>query len=247
RQRSLNDPAGRFAAKASRSLPGLLALLLGSRLALGLVYSVVIPPWEGVDEDAHFSYAQYLAAHHRLLSSADPEAAQIREKHQPPLYYLLLAALLAPLRASQPYPVVVRNPYLASGAGKNYAIQPSVVTDIDQVLLRALYAARWLTVLISTVGAVAVFCAARRIWPTQPMPALTVTAMYAFWPEQLYLGSVVNNDAIITALSALTFYFAVRTVLDGVTPGRILFLIGSLAAATLTKLNGLSLGLPAVI
>src|SRR5205085_7978642 len=29
--------------------------------------------------------------------------------------------------------------------------------------------------------------------------------------------------------------------------GRILFLIGSLAAATLTKLNGLSLGLPAVI
>ncbi len=219
-------------------------ILLSSRLALGVTYSLVIPPWEGVDEDAHFAYAQYLAAHRHLLRSSDPEAERIREKHQPPLYYLLVAAVLVPLRASQPYAVVVRNPYLPSGAGYNYAIQPNPVADSAQVLLRALYAARWLTVLISTVGAVAIYCAARRIWPAQPLPALTATAMYAFWPQQLYLGSVVNNDALITAWSALTFYLAVRVVLDGASPSRVLFLDGSLAAAALTKLNGLSLGLP---
>jgi 4-amino-4-deoxy-L-arabinose transferase-like glycosyltransferase len=247
RQRSHSGPAGRFASSRPGSPPGLLLLLLSARLAVGVAYSLVIPPWEGVDEDAHFAYAQYLAAHHDLLSCADPEAAQIRENHQPPLYYLLVAAVLVPLRASQPPVVVARNPYLSAGAGFNYAIQPAQVDPAAQSVLRALYAARWLTIVLSTAGALAVYCSARRLWPTQPLAALTATAIYAFWPEQLYLGSVVNNDALVTAWSALIFYIALRVVLDGATPGRVLLLVGSLAAAALTKLNGLSLGLPVVI
>jgi len=232
---------------SSRAASALVVLLLAARLALGCAYSLVIPPWEGVDEDAHFAYAQYLAAHGHLLSSGDPEAAQIRENHQPPLYYALVAAVLIPLHASQPYPAITRNPYLSSGAGYNYAVQPLQVAGPALAILHALYAARWLTVLLSTASALAVYFAARRVWPAQVLPAVAATALYAFWPQQLYLSSVVNNDALVTAWSALLFYSALRVAVDGVTPGRVLLLFGSLAAAALTKLNGLALSLPAAV
>jgi 4-amino-4-deoxy-L-arabinose transferase-like glycosyltransferase len=225
----------------------LLVLLLATRLALGGVYSLVIPPWEGVDEDAHFAYAQYLAAHFHLLRSGDPEAAQIRENHQPPLYYLLVAALLVPLRASQPYPVVTRNPYLPAGAGYNYAVPPLELDAPSAATRSALYAARWLTVLLSTASALAIYAAARRVWPTETLPALAATALYAFWPQQLYLSSVVNNDALVTACAAVFCYSALRVAVDGASPGRLLLLFGSLAAAALTKLNGLALALPAAV
>jgi hypothetical protein len=245
RQRLDTTSAGQAAWATRGRIHGLVALLIAVRLVLGVVYSLVIPPWEGIDEDAHFAYAQYLAAHHHLLRAGDPEAARIRESHQPPLYYLLVALVLAPLRAGQPYAEVTRNPYLVSGAGYNYAIQTNQVDPSARSIIHALYAARWLTVLLSTGSALAIFAAARRIWPAQTLPAVAATALYAFWPQQLYLGSVVNNDALVTAWAAVFCYSAVRVALDGADLGSVLLMFGCLAAATLTKLNGLALGLPA--
>ncbi len=224
-----------------------LLFLLGFRLVLGLAYSAVIPPWEGVDEDAHFSYAQYLATHGHLLESADPEAAAIRENHQPPLYYALIAAIVAPLGASQPYPDVTLNPYLPYGSGYNHAIQPFQRDGAALSLIRALYATRALTVLLVTASALAVYAVARRLWPADTLAALVATALYAFWPQALYLGSVVNNDALALALSALVLYAAVRVAQDGWRPAWLSLLGGSLAAAVFTKLNGLALLLPAAI
>ena len=226
---------------------GLLLALLGCRLVLGLVYSAVIPPWEGVDEDAHFAYAQYLVAHGHLLDHTDPEAAAIRENHQPPLYYALIAMIVAPLGASQPYPDVTLNPYLPYGSGYNHAIQPLQPDEAARSLMRALYAARALTTLLVTASALAVYALARRLWPADRLAALTSAALYAFWPQALYLSSVVNNDALALALSALVLYAAVRVAHDGWRPAGVLWLGGSLAAAVFTKLNGLALLLPAAL
>ncbi len=223
----------------------LLVILLGCRLALGLAYSAAIPPWEGVDEDAHFAYAQYLAAHGHLLGRADSEAAAIRESHQPPLYYALIALLLAPAGAAQPYPQVTLNPYLPYGAGYNHAIQPLQPDETALSLLHRLYAARALTTVLVTASALAVYAAARRLWPEDVLAAGVATALFAFWPQGLYLSSVVNNDALALAGSALVLYAAFRMAQDGARPGNLLLLGGSLALAILTKLNGLALLVPA--
>lgn len=240
-------PAGRLVATSALRRHGVLILLLGCRLALGLAYSAVIPPWEGVDEDAHFAYAQYLATHGHLLDSADPEAVAIRENHQPPLYYALIAMIIAPLGASQPYLDLTLNPYLPYGAGYNHAIQPLEPDEAALSILRALYAARALTVLLVTASALAVYALARRLWPADRLAAWVAVTLYAFWPQALYLGSVVNNDALALALAALVLYAAARVAQDGWKPVCVLVLGGSLAAAVFTKLNGLGLILPAVL
>jgi hypothetical protein len=60
--------------------PPAAPLLLGAWLALGLAHLSFLPPWEGFDEPAHFSYVQQIAAtgtwpaRHENLLSADVEA-----------------------------------------------------------------------------------------------------------------------------------------------------------------------------
>ena len=95
---------------------GPLLLLLAARLALGLAYSQVVPAWEAYDEDGHFAYAHFLAAHHNLVLPAnDPEAAQIWEKFQPPLYYDLIAPLVRLFEREPTFQSPALNPYLAKG------------------------------------------------------------------------------------------------------------------------------------
>src|SRR5215470_5028742 len=63
-------------------------------------FSVRVPPWEAPDEPAHFVYVAHLLDAGdlpRMVAGGGPT-----EAHQPPLYYLLAAALMAPIdRADQ--------------------------------------------------------------------------------------------------------------------------------------------------
>ena len=40
-----------------------IVILLAARLALGTVYSLVVPTWEAYNEDGHFAYVRYIATH----------------------------------------------------------------------------------------------------------------------------------------------------------------------------------------
>src|SRR3970040_1265063 len=72
-----------------------LWLTLAVRLAVGLTYALLVPPWEADNEDGHFAYARYLAVHRTLLRPGDPEVELIWEKFQPPLYYALVAPAIS--------------------------------------------------------------------------------------------------------------------------------------------------------
>ena len=69
-------------------------------LAVGAAYVAAVPPWEAPDEPWHLAYAEALAA------GRWPTTAETYEAHQPPLYYLGLAALLRAL----PEPALPRSP-----------------------------------------------------------------------------------------------------------------------------------------
>jgi 4-amino-4-deoxy-L-arabinose transferase-like glycosyltransferase len=92
---------------------GLLLLIVAIYFVLGLAYAVETPKWQVPDEPAHYNYILYLAENYRfpVLQMGDyphqyleeikaakfpphMSIAPIRyEFHQPPLYYLLAAAL----------------------------------------------------------------------------------------------------------------------------------------------------------
>jgi hypothetical protein len=52
-------------------------LLLIASLAIGLAYAVVQPPWEGFDENAHYSYIQQLALKGTWPRHGDPMSAEV--------------------------------------------------------------------------------------------------------------------------------------------------------------------------
>ena len=93
----LSEPASDFRSRLGLRKSRFLWLVLAVRLALGLTYALLVPPWEADNEDSHFAYARYLAVHRTLLQPGDPEAEAIWERVQPPLYYALIALVLSGL------------------------------------------------------------------------------------------------------------------------------------------------------
>lgn len=221
---------------------GPLALLLLARLAVGLAYSLINPPWESYDEPGHFQYARYLAKHRTwLLRTDDPEAQVIWSKFQPPLYYLLIAPTLLGFDFGARFEYPATNPFLASGdAGVNHALNPETPTGLAATQVTALHIARAAGVVISTLSVLWVYALARRLWPREPSTAWTVTCLYAFWPQFVFIGSMVTNDLLVTGLAAALTYLAVRSLVDGL-PLKLVALLGVvLLAGLLTKLNALA-------
>ncbi len=226
---------------SSRSSRWFLPLLLAARLAVGLSYSLITPIWEAYDEDGHFAYAYYVARHGTLLQPGDPEAEQVWEKFQPPLYYILAALPLTAFDFDQPLPARAQNPFLPDGTAYNYALHPDRLQGRDYQIALAVLTVRAVGVLLSTLSVFFVYRAVCLIWPMEATTAWTAALVYAFWPQFLFVGSMVTNDALVTVLSAIAFYFALQLICTGFRLRYALPFGGLLGCALLTKLNAFAL------
>ena len=66
-----------------------LTLLLIVYVLLAVLYSVIVPAGEGVDEIPHFDYVRYIKEGHGLpVQSFEPNQSPVYMGHHPPLYYL---------------------------------------------------------------------------------------------------------------------------------------------------------------
>ncbi len=83
-------------------MPARLAILIAAFVALALFYSIIIPLFEGPDEDDHFRYAKFIADQRALpVQSFEPGGgAAGHQGWQPPLYYSLAALLISPIDTS---------------------------------------------------------------------------------------------------------------------------------------------------
>lgn len=220
----------------------LLGLLLLARLAVGLTYSFLTPPWESYDETGHFQYARYLAKHRVLtLRPGDPEAEVIWSKFQPPLYYIVVMPALLGFDFGPAFEYPAGNPYIATGeGGVNYALPSHNPSPLAATQVVALLVMRSVGVLLSTASVVFVYLTARRLWPQLKAPAWTATCLYAFWPQFLFMGSMATNDLAMVALAAPLTYLTAEASLRGLrrrewAAAGLLVLSG-----LLTKLNGVA-------
>jgi len=106
-----------------------LRLIVGVYLILGALYATRTPAWQVPDEPAHFNYVKYVADNRRLpeLCLGDYPAQYLEElkarrfpptmsiepiryeSYQPPLYYMLAAAVYVPAESlSLPMPLTLR-------------------------------------------------------------------------------------------------------------------------------------------
>ena len=236
---------GRWTLTASR-LRLIAVALLVLHIVLGVVYSVVTPAWEAVDEWGHFMYVRYVATHRALPPAGELLMTELGgvQGTQPPLYYILAAlpAALAPLPADyEP----VRHVYGAIGRGEygvNMVVHdPAAEAFPWQGTFLALHLARLASVLLSAAGVWFVFLLLRWLLADQPWLTLAGTALAAFAPQYLFIGSAVNNDILVAVLGCATLYFACRLALEPARSGDLVGLGLSLGLAQVTKNTSLGL------
>src|SRR5512141_97800 len=92
-----------------------VAWLVAIFVTLAIFYSVIIPLFEGPDEDDHFRYVRYIADHRALpvqqFQQGGGEAGH--QGWQPPLYYGLAAVIIAPIDTSDFEQRLWRNPFMS--------------------------------------------------------------------------------------------------------------------------------------
>lgn len=241
---------------ARNFIPRRLALLLVAFVALAVFYSLIIPLFEGPDEDDHFRFATYLADYHALpVQLFEPGGgAAGHQGWQPPLYYSLVAAVISPLDTSDFPQHLWRNPaatFVGDPAccGRNiYFHTDSENFPFTRTTL-AVHLARLLTILLGAVTVWATYklaeLAAETLWepPLARSLALGAAAVVAFNPSFLFLSALVSNDVPLAAFSALVLLVWGRSLLGASAPSyRTAAVLGVLIGlAVLTKTTAIGL------
>ena len=198
-----NAPVSHLA-KRRMSRPALIVAVCAlAHLLLGAAYSFSTPLWESFDENGHYAYARYLAAHGTLPPPGQKVTPYFDESHQPPLYYALIAPVIGAVDTSDDV-----QPRFAPGPRWGVVPDPDIDRFPYQGTALALRLARLLTLALSSAGVVLTFVAARALLPGRERVALLATAIYALWPMFLFLSGVVSNDPAISLFGSLTLAIA---------------------------------------
>ncbi len=227
--------------------------LLLAYVMVGVLYIVSVPPFESPDEPRHFAVADYIQTQGKLpIQQQDVETRFGQEGSQPPLYYLLVAALIAPFDRSDLDDHLTGNPHAIIGdpnapGNRNAYAHARVYPPLLEGSTLALFCARLFSLLLGTVTVAAVWQTARLLAPERQGLALLAAGLTAFNPQFLFISASVNNDTLVTALGSLLIWQTLQLLRHGFQPRRNLTLALLLALVSITKLSGLLFAPPLLL
>ncbi len=233
--------------RAWRALPfqWLLPLLF---LLVGSVYLYAAPNFEASDTVQHVGMIKTIAETGRLpVQSPDHEQLYGQEASQPPLYYLIMAALWNAFDNAdfderyRPSPFTVIGDTSGRGNRNLVIYKQPYPPDLSGSSL-ALYSIRLLSLGLGAVAVWAVYQSARLLLPGERGFALLAGALTAFNPQFLFISASVSNDTLVNMLAALIVWRLLLMLRDGFEMRRSLALALLVALASLAKLSGLVLG-----
>jgi hypothetical protein len=213
-----------------------LLLVLALVLVRGVLYVVLLPPWQHYDEPTHFEYVQLIAQRGRLPNRGDYDLEMRRE-------------IAASMRAANFWPDS-GGPTLDNGSSEPPNIGFSELEHpplyyallalpqkliLRQTVETQLYLARltslllYLAVVLSGYGVVA------EALPHRRYLSLVVATFMALLPPLTDLMSAVNNDAAAAAAVSLLLWACLRLIRRGPTPGRVAIVLLLVAASFLAK------------
>ncbi len=185
-------------------------------VALSGLYSVVTPLFEGPDEIWHFAFANHLADGGGLpvFDAAQP-ATFLRNGAHPPVYYLLIAALIAPIDRSD-FPAEfhfnLANPLItpgANGTSPNLLIHTAHEDWPWHNTTLAAHLAGLVSIALNALALWGVWQIARRILREERLAVLAL-ALAAFVPQFAYGAATINNDALAAATTTWLVYALLR-------------------------------------
>lgn len=231
-------------------------------LVLGFVvvasfYSVIIPLFEGPDEDDHFRYAKFIADHRALPVQVFEPGGGIagHQGWQPPLYYTLVALVIAPIDTSDYEQQLWRNDAATfvgdpSCCGRNLYFHTEAQNFPYTRTSLAVHLARLLSILFGTLTVAATYSIASvlleyAIGNTQHthLLALACASVVAFNPSFLFASALVSNDTMLAALSTLVLlrWVELLTGKTALAPKVPMLLGGLVGLGVLTKTTALGL------
>ncbi len=245
---------------ASSAQPEIISLK-HERVAVALITAVSVllmvgfslgPIFEGPDELHHYRYIRILLTTRAL---PDPAGAVGGENFQPPLYYLLNVPALSVVgddAAGFAYFEQIANPYrgyaftIAGHDNKHVYVHTAAerfpYTESD--IARAVHVLRLGGVLLGALTLLAGYGIFRELWPRRPVIRLLALGFAAFWPQFLYLSSVITNDNLLVLLCGVALLLMLRWLRIGPSWQRAVTLGLVLGAALLTEASAAHLALP---
>jgi len=203
----------------------LLATLLLLFVALGVTYSLVVPPFEASDELWHYPMVKTIADNWRLPVQDPANVGPWRQEgSQPPLYYLVGALATAWIDTSDMAQVRHLNPHVDNGVATpdgniNLIVHnPELEAFPWRGTVLAVHLLRLLSVLMSAAAVYLSWLVVREVLPGSPFLALGTAAVHAFTPMVAFIAGAVNNDNLVMPLSNLALLMLLRLVKDQPSP-----------------------------
>jgi hypothetical protein len=220
--------------RLSTSEWAVLRWLVPLALLHGLLYLVLVPPWQHYDEPTHFEYAALIARDGRIpvLGVNDPE---LRREIADSMYrYRFWDAGVTPdlIRPEGP------------GIGADQRVHPPLYYTLAALPLRLtrylsveqqLYAARLLSVCIYALTIVVAWRIVLVVVPDEPVVQQALPLILLLTPTFVDVMTAVNSDVLLNLATAAMLLGCALLLRDGLRPAGLALALLGLAAALLTK------------
>lgn len=214
---------------------------------LALLYMMSSPILEVSDEASHFAVIDYIARTGELpYQDPNQETLWKQEGSQPPLYYLMVAGLVAPIDRSDHDARQFNNPHAKIGIALAHDNQNMIVHDNDaeafpwRKTTLAVMIGRLFSLGCGLMTLWGIFVIGRLTIPQSPMVALLAMLITAFNPMFVYITASVNNDNLVIALGTWMLIGGLSLYRNGWNWRTITVLSVLGGMAGLTKLSGLT-------
>lgn len=238
-----------------RSFPLPLMIIILLLFCKGLIWTVLIPPFQTPDEPVHFAYVQYIAEEHKLPIYNGSSRTQLSQEmlnfisyvnlsdiafH--PSYQFSLSSREVELLTSEKYDKFLRlssGSTYVSGYPPAYYLIGSIAYDIFYMspIMFRFYAVRIMSVLISILAPWATYHITRKIFADSPSLWIAAAVIVGFQPMYSMIGASVNNDVLMDALTPVLLLWLLHVVQKWPNNRTSSFILGGviLALGLLTK------------
>jgi hypothetical protein len=217
-------------------------------------WSLIVPPFEGKDEDAHFAYVIHLAENHAL-----PENGHENVEYAPEEFSVLRALHFEYVANTPQVPAIssvaeqreltqaIHEGASLQGGGEAgiatsepplyYAIQAIPYELARGNMLNQLQLMRFVGALFGAMTALFVFLFLRELLPRWPWAATVGAVCVALQPLFAFMSGSVNPDSMLFAVTAATFLCLARAFRHGLNRSLAVTLGIAIAVGFVTKLN----------
>ncbi len=219
--------------------------MLLAALVQGLLYYVLVPPWQHYDEPTHFEYAALIAERLRLPAPGDVDFPLRREIAASMLQLGFYRNLPPPNLLTDDAEIWIGISEL--GHPPLYYVLASVPVRLVRHLdiTAQLYAARSVSLILFLLTTLAAAGFMRELTPAGHPLRWSVPLALVLLPPFADVMTSVNNDVGVVLFMSCFLWAAVRIIRAGINVRRVLWLLLAAAASVVTKNTG-ALTLPLI-